>query len=178
MGIDALLPRWQFRERHRRATSAPAAALLDAAEQVTWAEVPVMRMLMRIRSGGRLRSAARRRILDDLTALGFHVLDRTADELVFAAVGRPWTPRGGPPPRLADQPDPARFFVDYRAPGWAKIIGNFRAGDGELSTETRVALTDDRSRRAFTRYWTVIRPFSGLIRRQWLAAIVRRAADA
>jgi hypothetical protein len=39
-------------------------------------------------------------------------------------------------------------------------------------------LTDERSRRAFGRYWLLIRPFSGLIRRRWLAAIVRRASQA
>ncbi|HEX2497394.1 MAG TPA: hypothetical protein VHO00_01235 [Actinomycetes bacterium] len=72
-------------------------------------------------------------------------------------------------------PIPARFFVDFAAPGSAKMIVNFRTSAGELTTETRVLLTDDRSRRAFGRYWLVIRPFSGLIRRRWLAAIARRA---
>jgi hypothetical protein len=45
----------------------------------------------------------------------------------------------------------------------------------ELATETRVLLTEERSRRAFGRYGLLIRPFSGLIRRRWLAAVVRRA---
>ena len=62
-------------------------------------------------------------------------------------------------------------------PGWAKMVVNFRASGGELTTETRVLLTDERSRRAFRRYWLLIRPFSGLIRRQWLAAIVHRATQ-
>lgn len=55
------------------------------------------------------------------------------------------------------------------------MILNFHVSGGELTTETRVFVTDDRSRRLFTGYWVVIRPFSGLIRRQWLAAIARRA---
>jgi hypothetical protein len=46
-----------------------------------------------------------------------------------------------------------------------------------LSTETRVQLTDDRSKRAFARYWLVVRPFSGVIRRFWLRAIARRAEE-
>jgi hypothetical protein len=41
-----------------------------------------------------------------------------------------------------------------------------------------VQLTDDHSRRVFGRYWLLIRPFSGLIRREWLAAIARRAREA
>jgi hypothetical protein len=177
MLLDALLPAWHFRERHRRSTDAPAAALLAAAEQVTWAEVPVMRVLMGFRSAGRLRLAGRRRILDDMADLGFTVLDRSGEEMVLAALGRPWAPRSARAPRLAEQADPAGFFVGYAAPGWAKVTANFRAAAGELTTETRVLLTDDRSRRAFGRYWLIIRPFSGLIRRQWLAAITRRAGQ-
>lgn len=133
-----------------------------------------MRTLMWVRSAGRLRLSPDRPVLDDMARLGFTVLGRTDDELVAAAVGRPWAPGGVPAPRLADQLDPVEFFVDFSVPGWAKMILNFRADAGELTTETRVLLTDDGSRRAFRRYWLVIRPFSGVIRRRWLAAIVRR----
>ncbi|HEU4422206.1 MAG TPA: hypothetical protein VFR67_06650 [Pilimelia sp.] len=174
MSLDELLPAWHFRERHRRATKAPAAALLTGVERVTWAEVPVMRGLMAIRSAGRLPLPAGRRIIDDMTTLGFTVLGRTADRLEMAALGRPWA-RGEGPPTLAEQADPAGFFTEFAEPGWAKMAADFRVGDGELTTETRVLLTDERSRRAFRRYWLLIRPFSGLIRRRWLAAIVRRA---
>jgi hypothetical protein len=178
VSLDELLPEWHVRERHRRVTSAPAAALLAAAEQVTWSEVPVMSVLMGIRSAGRLRRVAGHRVLDDMAAAGFTVLCRTGDELVLAALGRPWAPRGSQPPRLAGQADPAGFFTGYTAPGWAKMAVNFRVvSAGELATEHRVLLTDQRSRRAFGRHWLLIRPFSGLIRRQWLAAIARRQAS-
>jgi hypothetical protein len=175
VSLDELLPRWHFRECHRRVTSVPTSALLAAVEQLTWAEVRVLHVLMRIRSAGRLSLARRHRILDDMAAIGFVVLDRGGDELVLAALGRPWARGNGGSPRLADQRDPACFFVEFREPGWAKMIANFRVREGELTTETRVLLTDERSRRAFGRYWLLIRPFSGLIRRRWLAAIVRRA---
>lgn len=136
-----------------------------------------MDLLMGIRSAGRLRRAAGHRVLDDMAVAGFIVLGRTRDELVVAALGRPWAPRGRRPPRLAGQADPAGFFTRFAEPGWAKMAVNFRAGAGELTTETRVLLTGQRSRRAFRRYWLLIRPFSGLIRRQWLAAIARRACQ-
>jgi hypothetical protein len=45
-----------------------------------------------------------------------------------------------------------------------------------LATETRVAALDDAARRSFARYWRLIRPFSGLIRRRWLLAGARRAS--
>jgi hypothetical protein len=38
-----------------------------------------------------------------------------------------------------------------------------------------VACTDPTSARRFARYWRLIRPASGAIRRSWLAAIERRA---
>jgi len=174
--IDDLLPEWHFGERHRHATTAPAADLLAGVERVTWAEVPVMRTLMLIRSAGRLVLRPDRPIVEDMAGLGFMMLARTDDELVAAAIGRPWKPAGGGP-RLADQPDPERFFIDFAAPGWAKMVINFSLSPAELTTETRVLLTDDRSRRAFRRYWLLVRPFSGLIRRQWLAAIARRAGQ-
>jgi hypothetical protein len=175
VSLDELLPHWHFRERHRHATPASPAALLTAAEQVTWAEVPVLRNLMGVRSAGRLRRPAGSPILTDMAEIGFTVLERTGDEVVIGALGRPWKGGGGPAPRLIEQPDPARFFVDYAEPGWAKMLANFRAADGELTTETRVLLTDEPARRAFRRYWMIIRPFSGLIRRRWLAAIAARA---
>jgi hypothetical protein len=178
VSLDELLPDWHFRERHRCATNAPASALLTAAEQVTWAEVPVMRALTGIRSAGRLRLAAHHSIIDDMAAAGFTVLDRTDDEIVLAAVGRPWARQGGPAPRLAKHADPVGFFVGFAMPGRAKMAANFRVSAGELTTETRVLLTDRRSRREFGCYWLLIRPFSGLIRRQWLAAITRRASQA
>jgi hypothetical protein len=58
------------------------------------------------------------------------------------------------------------------------MIINFRVSTAELSTEPGVLRTDEQSRRAFQRYWLVIRPFSGLICRRWLAAIARRVSQA
>jgi hypothetical protein len=137
-----------------------------------------MRALMLLRSAGRLSLVADRPILDGMASIGFTIVARTSDELVLAALGRPWRVGGGRAPRLTEQPDPAGFLVDFDTPGWAKMVANFRAADGELTTETRVLLTDDRSRRAFGRYWLLIRPYSGLIRRHWLAGIDRRAGGA
>jgi hypothetical protein len=44
-----------------------------------------------------------------------------------------------------------------------------------ITTETRVAATDDGARRSFKRYWRLIAPGSALIRVVWLRAIRRRA---
>jgi hypothetical protein len=50
-----------------------------------------------------------------------------------------------------------------------------REGTTRLTTETRVAATDRRTRLLFGVYWTAIRPGSGLIRREMLGAVARAA---
>jgi len=65
---------------------------------------------------------------------------------------------------------------------WAKAVATITVvperGGSRLSTVTAVIPTDDDARRAFGRYWLLIQMPSGLIRREWLAAIARRARRA
>src|SRR5712692_4099350 len=114
--------------------------------------------------------------LDGMLSEGFALLEeRPGEELVLGTVGRFWRARGE---LCATSPD------RFRAPapsGTAKAAWNFEVGmraDGatELRTETRVLCADAATRRRFRAYWMVIRPFSGLIRQEMLAA-VRSAAE-
>jgi hypothetical protein len=70
-------------------------------------------------------------------------------------------------------------FVAFAEPGYAKAAMAFlvrpERGGTRVVTETRIAGTSPEAVRAFGRYWRVIRPGSGAIRRSWLAAIRRRA---
>jgi hypothetical protein len=87
-------------------------------------------------------------------------------ELVLGQISRPW-----------DVTDAATLttlrpeeFRDFDQPAYAKVAVGVRAHPyGEtgsiLTIETRVALTDARSRRRFRRYWLLVRPFSEAIRR-------------
>ena len=59
------------------------------------------------------------------------------------------------------------FRVDDEGGGWCR-----------LRTETRVLGTDEAARGKFAMYWCVIYPGSAIIRREWLAAIKRRAEGA
>jgi hypothetical protein len=96
---------------------------------------------------------------------GFETLTRSPTEAVFVASGTPWRPSGGLRPFAAGEPGTVRVATDIRAIGVA--------GGCILSTETRVQAVDDAARRAFRRYWLVVGPFSGLIRRGWLRAAAR-----
>jgi hypothetical protein len=91
-------------------------------------------------------------------------------ELVIGTVGRFWRARGQL--RATTGAD----FVKPAAAGTAKAAWNFAVrqhpnGGTELRTETRVMCADSASRWRFRAYWTLIRPFSGLIRRELLAAV-------
>lgn len=181
--LDEVLPHWDHRERHSVPVSAPPDAVWRAVEEVSWRSVPVFRTLGRlsslIRSGrGRApRGSAPppdRPVLERMLTGGFTVLGRSADELVVGSVVRLAAPRGAVP--LGEEP--AAAVRGFDRPGHYKVAVGFRLAGGRLSTETRVVSTDPASRRAFRRYWRVVRLPSGLIRREWLRAIRRQAVRA
>lgn len=172
MSLDVAMPKWHRREHHRARTGAPAHRLLTAVEELTWSEVPIFRALMAIRMPGfGQRFAPNALVLKWFYDAGFAVLERTDQEIVFGTA----QPAAGDP---APSPivDPVGLAA-FDRPGYVKIALDFRAEPGWLSTETRVLATDPRTRRRFAVYWALIRGFSGLIRREWLRAILRRAAE-
>ena len=94
-------------------------------------------------------------------------------ELVLGLVGRFWTVFGD-----IQKIRSAVDFCEFEKPGYAKAVWNFSVADegngSRVATETRIKCLDGASRRSFGRYWTLIRPFSGLIRMEMLHAIKRR----
>lgn len=170
--IDEAMPVCDRREVHRRATEAEPAALWAAVHEVTADELKLMRMLMGIRTLGRNRRGADRTVLEGFRGMGFRPLaEAPEDELVVGGIGRFWTPSGG-----LRKVESSEQFAAFDEPGYAKVAFNFRLADGELSTETRIAATDAHAKRRFGAYWLLVRPGSGLIRREWLSAIDRRAS--
>ena len=172
MLLDEVLPRWDHRERHSVPVTAPPDAVWRAVDEVSWRSVPVFRALSRVRAPARSAPPPDRPVLERMLAGGFTVLGRSPDELVVGSVVRLAAPRGAVP--LG--PEPAAAVRGFTAPGHYKVAVGFRLAGGRLSTETRVVSTDPASRRAFARYWRVVRLPSGLIRREWLRAIRRYAA--
>ena len=176
--IDELFGEYDFAEHHRIPVDASPAEALAAVRAVTLREMPLAQVLFVLRSlpallvrGRGLPSARDRPLLPEMVAFGFVPLAEREDELVLGYVGQPWRILGGSAPRLSREE-----WLAFEQPGYVKAVMNFRAAGGTLETETRIRVTDTDSRRRFRRYWLVIRPFSGLIRRVWLRAACRRFA--
>jgi hypothetical protein len=178
--LEDFLPVHDFNEVHRISCSAPPGVVMSSASELTPRELPLLVMLMAIRS---LPALARGRrppmggpIVDAFRRGGFVVLEDTPDELVLGAIGRFWRPSGG---MKRIEPDRFRSFSE---PGWAKAAFSFRVEQIDartvLETETRVVATDRAARLKFGRYWRLIRPASGAIRVAWLRAIRRKAEHA
>jgi hypothetical protein len=172
MLIDEFLPRFEVVQRHALSVDAPVPRVFEAVRGFDLAGSRVSRMLFRAR--GLLRPGPLG--LDQLLYRGFVVLgEEPPGELLLGLVGRPWTPLGGVVQRLD-----ADGFRAFDRPGFAKVAWNFTVGArgsrSRVETETRIHCTDERSRRAFARYWRLIGPFSGLIRREALRSI-RRGAE-
>jgi hypothetical protein len=183
--LDRLVPTFQAAERHATTIAASADQVWAALAEVTIGELGLFRLLMDLRvlpgrllGSPRARFAADEPLLDWAVRFGFTILgEEVRRELVIGAIGQPWRLVGGRGVAVGGGDD----FAAFDQAGFAKMTVNFRldpiAGGRaiQLSTETRVACTDARSARRFARYWWLIRPASGTIRRSWLAAIKRRA---
>jgi hypothetical protein len=182
MLLDEIMPEFQFDEVHRVRVDALPGRTLEAVRQATPGEMPLVRLLFRIRSlpailtkGRGLPTARSEPLFGQLMDSGFVSLrEEPGREMVAGVVGQPWK-LGGSLLTIKD----ACEFVAFERPAYMKAALNFfvepEGGRTELSTETRVLITDTASRRRFGYYWKTIRPGSAVIRRSWLWAAKRRA---
>ena len=159
-GLDDFLPAYDVRARYERHVPGGPHDALAAALAAPVAPDGLVRALFRMRG-----LTGRGTVSSSMRALGFDELARTDTVLVLGASGSPWSPGGG------------IGAFDEAGPGQVRMVASFEAtsadGGSLLATETRVEAMDAGSRRAFRRYWRVVGPFSGLIRRRWLAAAER-----
>jgi mannose-6-phosphate isomerase-like protein (cupin superfamily) len=182
--LDARFGGWHFRERHRRLVrDAGPDAVMRALHGLRSGDLPLTGALMGLRAlptalrrGRRAPAATGPALLDAMLAMGFVALARADDEVVLGAVGHFWRLGEGLVP-IADRHE----FAAFHRPGYARAAMGFRVRADEqgtwLETETRIAATDQAARRAFARYWALVRAGSGIIRREMLAAAARAAAD-
>lgn len=168
MLIDEYLPQYDAVKRHCIEITAPAEKVYAAARALEVRSSPVIRGLFRLRGlPGQCLS------LEGLLNTGFIILGEDPPrELLLGLVGRFWRFSGDL--QLVQESQ----YREFNRPGYAKAAWNFSLDPvnekvTRLSTETRVLCTDKKSRWKFRIYWTFIRPFSGLIRKEILRAIKR-----
>ncbi|MGH8937785.1 MAG: hypothetical protein ACRDV2_00355 [Actinomycetes bacterium] len=152
--LDDAMPRWSVRERHSRDVAAPVDAVWSALLTTPVADLPLTRALMSVRSLGRYRWGGMRTPV--VVALPPKEVARRAPNELLLSMSVP-----GRPLDIAMD-----FRLERHGPGTT------------LRTETRVHAGDQRTRWAFLAYWLAIRAGSGLIRRELLRAIARRAESA
>ena len=178
MLIDTWMPEYDFVERHEALVRAPESTVYRSLLEADFGGHPIVRLLVGLRGlpGLLLRRRTwarptRSLRLRDAAGFGFVFLEeRPPHEVVLGLTGRFWQISGGLLPT-----DP-RSFLDGAPAGSARVAWSFalapREGDATLlSTETRIRCADAAARRAFGRYWLLVRPGSGLIRRVLLRCV-------
>jgi hypothetical protein len=159
--------------------------LIRAAPDVVWRALlthefgasPLTKALFFLRGYGRRALRAGSGTLPEkIVHFGFTKLEELPErEVVFGIAGRFWRPDGDLR-RLADRDDFVAFAEDGCVKGaWNLRVEPAEGGTTRLSTETRMAYFSPAARRKFRLYWTLVGPFSGLIRRALLSGIRRRA---
>jgi hypothetical protein len=94
-------------------------------------------------------------------------------ELIIGLIGQFWKPNGNL------QKFESEDFIPWYTPGYLKAIWNFELiqtnSSTQVITETRIMCLGDDALRNFRRYWFFIRPFSGLIRKEILRGMRKKA---
>lgn len=157
---------------HSRLVEAPIQVVWDALSGLTLNDLPAARLLMRLRSGGRKRPTQVAPLLTH-GPIPARVLQPPRYAVGFKA-HRPWARTDGPPVSLDN---------DVSVPtGWIVTGTDFLLepeGVGtRLTTTTRCQATDTSSRRAMKLYWAAIGYSSGIVRREMLRGVCRKAPGA
>jgi hypothetical protein len=179
--LDEIMPEYQFSERHSLRIHARPEQVMQAVRESTWGDLKSLGTLLKIR-GVATRTpfhdngyfSPDKRVLDAFSASGY-IFGGSDHEIVMA---------GPVNMRLMRRPDvhTLQEFADYREQGWIKTAFDFNVEDAGggwsiIIAETRMAAQEDLSRGPAV-YWRLMVPGSGLLRREWLAGIKRRAESA
>jgi hypothetical protein len=136
--IERWLPQYQVSARHSVLVRASDEKTYAALEQARFSDLPVVRVLMRIRGYGRGRSKTVERDAAENVRGPFLELTRIPKrEVVLGIAGRFWRPDGG----IVRELTPVQF-ADFHRQGYARAVWSFSlnpSNDGtHLTTETRI----------------------------------------
>jgi hypothetical protein len=167
--IDNYLPNYDVTARYGIDVHAPLPRVYETARSLDLRGSRIIRLLFRLRGLPEANLT-----LEGMAQWGFILLaDEPEREIVHGLIGRFWVRS----PQI--RPVPAGDFVRIQPPGMAKAVMNLafsplEDGTVRVTTETRISCPDESSRRSFRRYWRLIGPFSGLIRKEWLRLIKKQ----
>lgn len=175
--LDELMPRFDVRARYEARVEASPERTRSALRETDFSQMPLTRLLMGLRTlGCRPKVPVSLTPEERLRAAGFvPIPSDSEEETLMGVVGRFWRPDSGVVHGLT-----AEEIVAFEKPGYAKALWNFTvtpepSGGTRLATETRVLALGNSARRRFRAYWFVVGPFSGLIRKEMLREVKRRA---
>ncbi len=163
MLLDKYLPSYTYREYHDIKLCCSAQEAYAAAKNLDFSKSKIIKLLF----------AMRGLPTSDMTLLGFCqnvkftlIEELPHDEFIIGF----WANL-----KVEEITDPEAFASDYTSRRF-KAVWNFKVeqtGDGLIlvSTETRVLCIAMITKIFFSVYWTIIRPFSGLIRKIMLGII-------
>jgi hypothetical protein len=187
--LDLYMPECEIAERHHIRVDAPAETTFAAACEMSLLQSAIVRAIFKTRelafglaiakrgflpcseTSQQKETPQQKGFLAETKALGWGVLaEIPGREIVLGTVTQPWIAK---PVFRAVPPDE---FVDFREPGYAKIVFTLRADPVSASesvarTETRVATTDSVARAKFRRYWSLVSPGVILIRQSLLRCL-------
>jgi hypothetical protein len=178
MDLDDVVPAPDHVTRQARVIDASPSVVWDELHRVRLGSLPVSLVLGGLRAlpvllAGKGRGGVDRTFID---VVPVPVLSsEPPSAVVFGGVLQAWKLTGGEQPPTLD----AAGVREWSEPGWVKVAMDFRLtpslGGTRLSSETRAAATDPRTRRRFDRYWFVVGPGSSAIRWEVLTAVALRA---
>ena len=170
--LDRWLPRPTIRTHHRRASTADADELWQAALALRLSDTHALGRLVRWRIPG---TAVDKSFAELFRAYPFTVLEEETNMLVSGLCGRIWT-------LTRDYPslEGARDFRDWHEAGTARVLfAHWTApcpdGRAELVSEARVQPVDRAAALRLRMLWNVVGPFERLVGAEALTAAVRRA---
>lgn len=169
--LERALPLWHFSVQHSGWVAAAPHTVWQALRTLSVQDLILTRPLVALRHLRSSRSFARGTLFDDGPVTMLHI--DAPCYAVGGAIAKPWHFR---PAR--QEPVSLEHFTAFAEPGWVKYLTDFSvdpAGGGtRITTVTRGVATDERARRLFNLYWTLIRPGVGVVRRDLLASTARR----
>ena len=168
---DKYLPAFHFSEKHSIQITATPSAVSDQIAVLNVSDSWMIRILLALRGIPRKTSTG----MEGWKKMGFVVLEHQPDkEIILGLIGQFWKANGNIQSFVREE------FITMINPAFVKAVWNFKISPLDesrvlLETETRIFCAGDQVRKRFYRYWFFVKPFSGLIRKEMLKIIKRKA---